>query len=429
MTAEIAVYNKSAIALAADSAVTIANSNGINKIINGAEKLFQLSKKYPVGVMIYGGGSLCSVPWDLIIKSYRMNFKEKSFPTLREYVDNFFCYIETNKSFITQEMKDENIYTFLENTVLHQLMNLIPSDPEIIGIDPTPDSIIEKTIPIYAATLEKLSNTEFYENFNEDDLNSVKKYCEQFAPDIIKKYFYSENVCKDLYDKLGKIIINIFSVILCKNNFKGNFSGIVFVGYGNDEYYPQLISYTLEGFINDKLRKIENKGDAINSGSSGVIPFAQDDEVHSFMQGCSRSVADKIEDSHSRCIPNIIENFKKVLDENLSDEKQCITISDNLNSIIYDVFSQSEKEIKEFIYKNHIARVVSMIEFLPKHDLAYMAESLVNITAFKQKISDTYESVGGDIDVAVISKSDGFIWVKRKHYFKQDLNYHFFKNN
>jgi hypothetical protein len=34
--------------------------------------------------------------------------------------------------------------------------------------------------------------------------------------------------------------------------------------------------------------------------------------------------------------------------------------------------------------------------------------------------------VGGSVDVAVISKKDGFIWIKRKHYFQPDKNYHFF---
>jgi hypothetical protein len=38
------------------------------------------------------------------------------------------------------------------------------------------------------------------------------------------------------------------------------------------------------------------------------------------------------------------------------------------------------------------------------------------------------ETVGGPIDVAVISKGDGFIWIKRKHYFKSELNPQFFAN-
>jgi hypothetical protein len=60
MTAEIAVINKSAIALAADSAVTISDGNGNTKIYNGAEKLFALTKYHPVGIMIYGTGTLCN---------------------------------------------------------------------------------------------------------------------------------------------------------------------------------------------------------------------------------------------------------------------------------------------------------------------------------------------------------------------------------
>ena len=32
------------------------------------------------------------------------------------------------------------------------------------------------------------------------------------------------------------------------------------------------------------------------------------------------------------------------------------------------------------------------------------------------------ETVGGPIDVAIISKGDGFIWIKRKHYFDGLLN-------
>jgi len=38
------------------------------------------------------------------------------------------------------------------------------------------------------------------------------------------------------------------------------------------------------------------------------------------------------------------------------------------------------------------------------------------------------ETVGGPIDVAVISKGDGFVWIKRKHYFRPELNHCFFRN-
>jgi len=47
MTAEIAILNKSAVALAADSAVTIAVGSKEEKIFDTADKLFELSDRDP----------------------------------------------------------------------------------------------------------------------------------------------------------------------------------------------------------------------------------------------------------------------------------------------------------------------------------------------------------------------------------------------
>ena len=37
--------------------------------------------------------------------------------------------------------------------------------------------------------------------------------------------------------------------------------------------------------------------------------------------------------------------------------------------------------------------------------------------------------MGGPVDVAVISKGDGFIWIKRKHYFSPELNIRYFERD
>ena len=70
MTAEIVIMNKEAIALATDSAVTMGQEKR-QKIFASANKLFTLSKYYPVGIMIYGQASFMGIPWESIIKIYR----------------------------------------------------------------------------------------------------------------------------------------------------------------------------------------------------------------------------------------------------------------------------------------------------------------------------------------------------------------------
>ena len=100
MTAEIGVLNTAAVALAADSAVTISRE-GNNKIYNSANKLFMLSKYNPVGIMLYGTATFMDIPWETIIKTYRKNLGAKSFPTIKEYAKDFIEALENNNKIIS----------------------------------------------------------------------------------------------------------------------------------------------------------------------------------------------------------------------------------------------------------------------------------------------------------------------------------------
>jgi hypothetical protein len=60
MTAKIAILNKEAIALAADSAVTARGGEGM-KIFTTANKIFALSPKIPVRVMVYNNAQFIGV--------------------------------------------------------------------------------------------------------------------------------------------------------------------------------------------------------------------------------------------------------------------------------------------------------------------------------------------------------------------------------
>ena len=77
MTAEVCIMNKLAVALAADSALTLGSQSGEVKIYGSAEKIFQLSANAPVGMMVYGGAEFLGVPWETIIKEFRGGLSKK----------------------------------------------------------------------------------------------------------------------------------------------------------------------------------------------------------------------------------------------------------------------------------------------------------------------------------------------------------------
>src|SRR3954447_14341330 len=95
MTAEIAIINKNAVALAADSAVTLRDPK-TSKIYNTANKLFMLSKFDPVGVMVFGNAEFMSIPWETLIKMYRSHLGATSFEKLPLYAGDFVAFLENN---------------------------------------------------------------------------------------------------------------------------------------------------------------------------------------------------------------------------------------------------------------------------------------------------------------------------------------------
>lgn len=126
MTAVVGVLNRQAVAIAADSAVTIQNGSGY-KIFNRANKIFTLSKFHPVGIMIYNEGSLMETPWETIIKVYRKEIGKKSFDSVQEYQEDFIQFVQRNNHFVINGSDIQHLSFSIER-VLEDLIKEIAID-------------------------------------------------------------------------------------------------------------------------------------------------------------------------------------------------------------------------------------------------------------------------------------------------------------
>src|SRR5687767_7261323 len=125
MTAEVAILNREGVSLAADSAVTLTGEHG-QKIYTSANKIFQLSKRDPVGIMIYDAATIADVAWEIIIKRYRDHLGDRSFPTLGEYVADFRQYL--NAQMATYFPADLQLETFVGS--VHGYLHLLDREIE-----------------------------------------------------------------------------------------------------------------------------------------------------------------------------------------------------------------------------------------------------------------------------------------------------------
>ena len=123
-----------------------------------------------------------------------------------------------------------------------------------------------------------------------------------------------------------------------------------------------------------------------------------------------------------------MDTYNKVIQDLSKNNIDAASLSFMKHKVTEDIVTTLDNDIKSIIYNSQIFPTLQALKFLSKEDLAELAESLIYLTFLKRRTTSSLESVGGAIDVAIITKGDGFIWKKRKHYFDKELNQQFFHN-
>jgi hypothetical protein len=427
MTAEISIMNKHAVALAADSALTLQEERG-QKIFTSANKIFALSKYHPVGVMIYGRADFMTVPWETIIKLYRRTLKEKDFDTLKEYSSHFLKFLSTRVELFPESEQEKYVksgiygyFHLIRREIEREVTNIIRRKKEITAEESK--EISQKVIKKHHDLWKK---TDPIATIPVDHLDYLKEKYGAIIDAAKKDIFENLPIGKNTSQHLSDIAIDLF-VKFPKGLVNTGISGLVIAGFGKKDIFPSLQEFSIEGITGNYLKFREERFRNISfDNDASIIPFAQSEMVATFMEGVDPNYEAAIEKDMAQILRKYPEIIIDSVDKLSEDEK--ITIKEELKKKSVKTLDSYITKLRDYRAENFVRPVIKVVAMLPKDELAAMAESLVNLTSFKRKVTFEAETVGGPIDVAVISKGDGFIWIKRKHYFLADLNPAFFKN-
>lgn len=423
MTAEIAILNKAAVALAADSAVTVDSGHNQSKVYNSTNKLFALSKHAPVGVMIFGSAEFLDVPWETIIKSYRFKLGPKTFGQISEYAADFVEYLSKNEKLFTEKQQEN---AFGRKTVAFFMDILEALDSDVRTQQGRKGTITEHEIARIVSKHIRLAHLSLAKM---DDLASVshvskailmKKYGELIAK-ARDSVFQRLPVSPSAERQISSIAANLF----LKSYFGFDSSGVVVIGFGEDEYYPAMSRIRVDAVFEEHLRhSIDHQAVSIDLPAI-IHPFAQHEMVFTFMEGVNDEYQRFVEEQVAEMLVDYNKLIAKHLPGKLSRSRR-ESVQQELNKAVPATIGHLKNELHHYRRCYHIDPVLDAVEVLPAPELAVMAESLVHLTSLKRRMSLDAETVGGPIDVAVISKGDGFVWIKRKHYFVAELNHQFF---
>lgn len=423
MTAIVGILNKSGIAIAADSAATVSN-NRSRKVLNTETKIFRLSKTYPVSVMIYDSTLFMETPWEVIIKLYCRRRGDKGKNTLKEYVDDFLKFLREEDFFCNKDVQDRRL-----NNMLIEYYQLVrdkakeefegQGEENSVSYNDLFLAKLEEYMQICDKEFEKCPELENY------PFKTFQSKAQGTIDMIIEQGFTNENF--DVNQR-GLFELSAYEWIksICFLGYQN--SGLVFAGYGEKDIFPSMYTIEVAGVLDGRLRHFVNKeriAQIDHNNVAMICPYAQADVMQTFMDGISPDIREHVLLRDEQLVNQVQKRiYEKLAAANVGEEILELVRDIDFN----ETREQMDEELSEYIQKEKEDGLLTAVEMFNVQELASMAESLVSITNLQRHFTSSEESVGGPVDVAVITRNEGFIWIKRKLWFSQEMNRHIMRD-
>ncbi len=156
-----------------------------------------------------------------------------------------------------------------------------------------------------------------------------------------------------------------------------------------------------------------DKFEVTHTGIAMIKPLAKTSMMDVFAEGFDQSLKDVIASESKKSIQSV---FDKLVAAGVD-----IPV-DLLNTLPDECHSAFMKDWTRVNWENNFYPLLSVLQSLSVQEMAHLAESLLGLESLKERVTSSSETVGGPIDVCAISKEEGLVWIKRKHYFDASLN-------
>lgn len=403
MTAEIALLNRTALAFAADSAVTI-RIGASQKIYDSAEKLFEFSRRQPIGLMIYNNVEYVGVPLDIIIRKHRSECVIE-FDLIKDAANNFLDYITEFKHDISDEKS--YLYSVLTDKFSKIQSTLFENFRQSGGYKFNFITEFDKIVLAETEKEEALALKGFLPGKTFDDFNEAYGDVSDAAANSIKTTPITDDRMKNL---------RRYSFSIVKSGAGSDaLTGLVFGGFAKKDLFPTLYYTEIDGIYFGELKVLWRKEVDIDRRGerAQMVPFAQKEMADRFIYGVDEAFQSEIGTFVQHAIDEVMKtkprSFTKAERKSIS-----AAVLSNFSTML-DNLRHAERD-----------NILDILNFMSKKELAEMSYALVELTSKKRKFSNEQETVGGPIDVAIVTRNEGFIWIRRKHYFDRDANQGYF---
>jgi len=425
MTSEVLLMNRGAVAMAADSAVTIMGEHGTT-IYQSVDKVFPLVDDAPIGVMIYNHAEIMGTPWESVLSLYRKDATGRKFDTVEAYAADFFKFVDNNKDLFPEEQQQLEylrMVAYLFGAVAREW------DNEMRYYETSGQGSARAKVGEIFAQVVKEVHALYQTQFDGTKRSDLVCFPNGLGERLKRKY---KGEIEQIIDSLEHYIAELFpgfkvteesrallrdmaSFVVTKDAYFEGYTGIVFAGFGRKEQFPSMTAYFASGVLENTLKRSLDRSRRITAESGpAIMPFAQDRMIHTLVRGIDPDLRYHYFTETLRLSRFLVQDIVKAV-PGISDAERQKFIQryseDNLSHALGAFFER----LDHYSRRVHTEPILRAVDNLPKMELAETAASLVKLNSFQLKVSGQPETVGGPVDVAIISLADGLVMIRDSH--------------
>jgi hypothetical protein len=321
-----------------------------------------------------------------------------------------FSFIASDGNLFSEADQTKQFIAYVVDSAL-RFARVVADDEDVVK-EAAPAKQLQLMRSVYDRFNASITAAPFLDNVDDD---FVKKHAGNHAAEAAEMLRQSERYEKIKDALTAEEIVSLASLSVFKKHWTTmRTTGMVFAGYGAAEYFPSLTHYICYGIVFGRLihEHLKDEDKSINiDNTSEIVPFAQSDMMKTFMFGASPKALEEID-----------EYFQAGLKHYTTANRSLLVPGAQTEQLQETVTLVARNLISTYLADSHNRPLKQVIGMFSIPELANLAETLVSIESLKERVTAPSESISGPIDVVAISKSDGFVWIKRKHYFDPELN-------
>jgi hypothetical protein len=426
MTTQVVLMNGLGIALASDSAVT---SGG--KVLNTSEKVFDLPVPHKIALLTSGRADFMGHPWEVLFSAWATNL-DKPLASLIDYRESLYKFIRTILPSTGDQSRPEADY--IRESYL--------GEGNVLSV--TNDLLSNILIPFFENILTEedrvafMDNSQWDEDFRQrmtslltDDVQqefldslgvAIQDRKEWFTPaDTVStaqarvwvdKYWSQRETEPSETDfafwpkikNFDETVKEFWSTSIVYADPAGD-SYVALVGYGASDLFPSAAGVYFHGVLSGTIIK-RAEGDLESSPEPRHVFLGQDDAITRLTGGEDRLLTTTAVQASRKTLSEIYDQLSSSTEESAKQAREYVKESMEKDDLADEIKrAGNEKRQKPF------TRAISMSPII---DLAEFAAQLVGVQAASAAMTQENPSVGGFVDVAIITHRRGFEWIRHK---------------